>query len=195
MTNFERHAAEPLLATSDYGYVVHDGARISYALFGADCNVIMLHGGLGHSGNWGNQVPGLVTSGCRMVLIDSRGHGHSTRDERPYTRRVDGIRYSGLEGLDLARKGSLRDSGRRVHCLGCRQEYRSAEGAAVFFAFDMDPSGVKEIEPSIMNSSGPNIPGILPAAFPRRSSSYFPASFRTPPMAGEIEPRDARFPG
>jgi pimeloyl-ACP methyl ester carboxylesterase len=39
----------------------------------------------GHSGNWGYQVPALAKSGYRAVLIDSRGHGRSTRDSRPFT--------------------------------------------------------------------------------------------------------------
>lgn len=47
--------------------------------------MILLHGGLGHSGNWGYQVPALVDSGYRAILIDSRGHGSSTRDARPFT--------------------------------------------------------------------------------------------------------------
>ena len=44
----------------------------------------MLHGGLGHSGNWGYQVPALAKSRYRAVLIDSRGHGRSMRDSRPF---------------------------------------------------------------------------------------------------------------
>jgi pimeloyl-ACP methyl ester carboxylesterase len=79
LTNFERYGAEPLPATNDQGYVDHEGARIWYATFGAGHSVIMLHGGLGHSGNWAYQVPGLMGSGYRVVLIDSRGHGRSTR--------------------------------------------------------------------------------------------------------------------
>jgi pimeloyl-ACP methyl ester carboxylesterase len=75
LTNFERHGAGPLPATRDQGYVDHKGARIWYATFGAGRSVIMLHGGLGHSGNWGYQVPGLMSSGYQAVLIDSRGHG------------------------------------------------------------------------------------------------------------------------
>ena len=35
LTNFERHGAAPLPATSDQGYVDHEGARIWYATFGA----------------------------------------------------------------------------------------------------------------------------------------------------------------
>jgi len=85
LKNFEAHGAAALPVTSDQGYVDHQGARIWYATFGAGPTVIMLHGGLGHSGNWGYQVPALTSSGYRAILIDSRGHGHSTRDERPYT--------------------------------------------------------------------------------------------------------------
>jgi hypothetical protein len=85
LANFERHGARPLPAASGKGYLDHEGARIWYATFGAGHSVIMLHGGLGHSGNWGYQVPGLVSSGYQVILIDSRGHGHSTRDEQPYT--------------------------------------------------------------------------------------------------------------
>ena len=85
LTNFERHGAEPLPATNDQGYVDHEGARIWYATIGAGRSVILLHGGLGHSGNWAYQVPALMGSGYRAVLIDSRGHGHSTRDEQPYS--------------------------------------------------------------------------------------------------------------
>lgn len=47
--------------------------------------VVLLHGGLGHSGNWGYQVPALLGAGYQVILIDSRGHGRSTRDRRPFT--------------------------------------------------------------------------------------------------------------
>src|SRR5437764_3049394 len=85
LEHFAAHGAEPLPAASDQGYVEHDGARIWYATYGSGPPVILLHGGLGHSGNWGYQVPALVRSGYRAVLIDSRGHGRSTRDARPFT--------------------------------------------------------------------------------------------------------------
>src|SRR5690242_15232684 len=67
------------------GHVEHNGARIWHASYGAGKPVIMLHGGLGHSGNWAKQVPALVAAGYRAILIDSRGHGRSTRDARPYS--------------------------------------------------------------------------------------------------------------
>jgi alpha-beta hydrolase superfamily lysophospholipase len=85
LTKFEADGAALLPATSDQGYVERDGARIWYATYGSGSPVILLHGGLGHGGNWGYQVPALVRSGHRAVLIDSRGHGRSTRDARPFT--------------------------------------------------------------------------------------------------------------
>ena len=85
LSRFEADGAAPLPNTKDQGYVEHDGARIWYATYGSGSPVILLHGGLGHSGNWGYQVPALVRSGYRAVVIDSRGHGRSTRDVRPYT--------------------------------------------------------------------------------------------------------------
>ena len=85
LTAFEAHGAAPLPVASSEGYIDHDGARIWYASYGSGSPVILLHGGLGHSGNWGYQLPPLLESGHRAILIDSRGHGHSTRDARPYT--------------------------------------------------------------------------------------------------------------
>ena len=64
---FEAAGAAPLPATDDQDYVEHDGARIWYAAYGSGQPAILLHGGLGNSGNWGYQVPALVGSGYRAV--------------------------------------------------------------------------------------------------------------------------------
>jgi pimeloyl-ACP methyl ester carboxylesterase len=65
------------------GRVAHDGARIWFATFGSGPPVILLHGGDASSDYWGDQVPALLASGRRVIVIDSRGHGRSTRDARP----------------------------------------------------------------------------------------------------------------
>src|SRR5215204_663933 len=85
LSRFETEGAAPLPESNEQGYAEHAGARIWYATYGSGPPVILLHGGLGHSGNWGYQVPALLEHGFRVVLIDSRGHGRSTRDGRPYT--------------------------------------------------------------------------------------------------------------
>jgi pimeloyl-ACP methyl ester carboxylesterase len=64
------------------GRVAHDGARIWFATFGTGPPVILLHGGDASSDYWGGQVPALLASGRRVIVIDSRGHGRSTRDAR-----------------------------------------------------------------------------------------------------------------
>src|SRR5262245_51463448 len=85
LTTFEAVGAAPLPTPDAKGWVDNDGARIWYATHGAGPAVILLHGGLGHSGNWGYLVPVLAAAGYRVMLIDSRGHGRSTRDDRPYS--------------------------------------------------------------------------------------------------------------
>jgi pimeloyl-ACP methyl ester carboxylesterase len=73
-------APPPLPAPDLEGRVAHDGARIWFATYGAGPAVILLHGGLSSSDTWGGEVPALVASGRRVIVIDSRGQGRSTRD-------------------------------------------------------------------------------------------------------------------
>ena len=127
----------------------HEGARIWYATFGAGHSVIMLHGGLGHSGNWGSQVPALMTSGYRVVLIDSRGHGHSTRDEQPDTYELmasDVLAVMDHLQLEKAAFVGWSDGACTALVLAGNAALRSA--AVFFFACNMDSSGIKDIEPS-----------------------------------------------
>jgi pimeloyl-ACP methyl ester carboxylesterase len=85
LTKFEADGALPLSRTNHQGHVENNGARIWYSCYGSGPAAILLHGGFGHSGNWGYQVPALVQNGYCAILIDSRGHGRSTRDSQPYT--------------------------------------------------------------------------------------------------------------
>jgi pimeloyl-ACP methyl ester carboxylesterase len=82
---FEKHGALPLPEDTGHGSVPVDDALIWYATYGGGEPVVLLHGGLGHSGNWGFQVPALIAAGYQVVLIDTRGHGRSTRDARPFS--------------------------------------------------------------------------------------------------------------
>jgi pimeloyl-ACP methyl ester carboxylesterase len=59
-----------------------NGIKIWYAEFGQGPPVILLHGGLANASYWGNQVPVLAKS-YRVIVMDSRGHGRSTRGELP----------------------------------------------------------------------------------------------------------------
>jgi pimeloyl-ACP methyl ester carboxylesterase len=143
----------------DQGFVEHDGARIWYASYGSGSPVILLHGGLGHSGNWGYQVPALLAAGYRAVVIDSRGHGRSTRDERPYTYELMASDISAvMDALDLeraappapqrAQRGASvvgwSDGACIALILASKDPARIA--GVFFFACNMDPSGAKEFQ-------------------------------------------------
>jgi pimeloyl-ACP methyl ester carboxylesterase len=60
-----------------------NGIKIWYATFGRGEPVILLHGGLANSNYWGLLVRALAPK-YRVIVTDSRGHGRSTRDDRPY---------------------------------------------------------------------------------------------------------------
>jgi pimeloyl-ACP methyl ester carboxylesterase len=76
-------AEQPLLGMAREGYVAHGGARIWYGTAGRGEPVVLLHGGMESSLSWGNQVPALVKTHHKVILIDSRGHGRSTLGPYP----------------------------------------------------------------------------------------------------------------
>ncbi|HEX3269602.1 MAG TPA: alpha/beta hydrolase [Ktedonobacterales bacterium] len=146
LSRFEADGAASLPVTQDQGYVEHDGARIWYATYGSGAPVILLHGGLGHSGNWGYQVPALVGNGYRAVLIDSRGHGRSTRDARPYTYELmasDVAAVMDALGIEKAALVGWSDGACTALILASKVPTRVA--GVFFFACNMDPSGTKDI--------------------------------------------------
>ncbi|MCU1261539.1 MAG: alpha/beta hydrolase fold protein [Bryobacterales bacterium] len=149
LRKFEAEGAAPLPVTDDQGYVEHEGARIWYAVYGAGSPVILLHGGLGHSGNWGYQVPALVRSGYRAVLIDSRGHGRSTRDAQPFSYELMASDVLAvMDALHLEKAGLVGWSDGACTALILAAKAPSRIAGVFFFACNMDPSGVKAIEAS-----------------------------------------------
>jgi pimeloyl-ACP methyl ester carboxylesterase len=145
LSKFEADGAAPLPDTNDQGTVEHDGVQIWYATYGSGPPVILLHGGLGHGGNWGFQVPALVNSGYRAVVIDSRGHGRSTRDERPYTYELMAADVAAvMDALSLEQASLVGWSDGAVIALMLASQAPTRVTAVLFFACNMDPSGTKE---------------------------------------------------
>ncbi len=101
-------------------YASVNGIQLYYATTGAGTPVVLLHGGLANSDYWGEQVAALAKH-HKVIVVDSRGHGRSTRDERPYSydlmsddvvalldhlniKKADIVGWSdgGIIGIDLA---------------------------------------------------------------------------------------------
>jgi pimeloyl-ACP methyl ester carboxylesterase len=146
LQQFDEHGAVALRAADNRGHVDLDGARIWYSTYGSGTPVILLHGGLGHSGNWGYQVPSLVESGHRVVLIDSRGHGRSTRDSRPYTYELMASDVLAvMDTLRLEKATVVGWSDGACIALILAMQVPARISGVFFFACNMDPSGTKEI--------------------------------------------------
>jgi pimeloyl-ACP methyl ester carboxylesterase len=146
LSRFASEGAPQLPAGGEQGYVEHDGARIWYVAYGAGAPVILLHGGLGHSGNWGYQVSALLQSGYRTILIDSRGHGRSTRDARPFSYELmasDVLAIMDALHIGKAALVGWSDGACTALVLAAQDPARAA--GVFFFACNMDPSGAKEI--------------------------------------------------
>jgi pimeloyl-ACP methyl ester carboxylesterase len=110
---------KPLTADRS-GDAAVNGISIHYAVYGKGAPVILLHGGLANADYWGNQVAALAPNHM-VIVMDSRGHGRSTRDARAFgydlmaddvvalmdmlgVRKADIVGWSdgGIIGLDLA---------------------------------------------------------------------------------------------
>jgi pimeloyl-ACP methyl ester carboxylesterase len=102
---------------------------------------------IGNSGNWGYQVPDLLKNSYRVLLIDSRGHGRSTRDDRPFSYELmasDVIAVLDALHLEQATLVGWSDGACTALILAATAPMRVA--GVFFFACNMDPSGVKPFE-------------------------------------------------
>jgi pimeloyl-ACP methyl ester carboxylesterase len=125
-----------------------NGIKIWYATFGRGEPVIMLHGGLANSNYWGLQVPALATK-YRVIAMDSRGHGRSSRDDRPYDYELMASDVLALmDFLKIPRAAVVGWSDGAI--LGLDIAIRHPERLTKLFAFaaNADPGGVKDIAQS-----------------------------------------------
>ena len=134
--------------TKDSGYAPVNGIKIWYAEFGQGEPVILLHGGLANSNYWGNQVP-VLAKHYRVIVMDSRGHGRSTRDEQPYGYDLMASDVIALmDYLKIQKAAIVGWSDGAI--LGLDIALYHPERLTKLFAFaaNSDPSGVKDIAQS-----------------------------------------------
>lgn len=149
LVNFEKNGALPLPAATAQGFVENDGACIWHAVYGAGPPVILLHGGLGNAGNWGYQVPVLVAAGRTVIVIDSRGHGRSTRDAGPLGYgRMAGDVSAVMDHLSLEKACLVGWSDGACTALILADRHPERVTGVFFFACNMDPSGTRDFAPT-----------------------------------------------
>ena len=164
LLRFEAEGAPPVPPGTDEGRVEHDGAQIWYSCHGRGAPVILLHGGLGHSGNWSHQTSALVGLGYRVILIDSRGHGRSTRDDQPYRyERMANDVLAVMDRLDIEKAALVGWSDGACVALILADLAPQRAAGVFFFGCNMDPSGARPI-----NELGP----VVNRCFTRHSKDY-----------------------
>jgi pimeloyl-ACP methyl ester carboxylesterase len=128
--------------TERSGYAEVNGIRLWHAVFGQGQPVVFLHGGLANADYWGLQVPA-VARHHQVIVMDSRGHGRSTRDTRPYGYDLMADDVVGL--LDVLWIGQATIVGWSDGAIiGLDLAIRHPDRVSKVFAFaaNTDPSGV-----------------------------------------------------
>lgn len=128
-------------------FVANDGAQIWHASFGSGRPVILLHGGLGHAGNWQHQVQPLVEAGHQVVAVDSRGHGRSSRDDRPYSYALMATDvFAVMDALGLKKAAVVGWSDGACTGLIMADQAPERVSGLLFFACNVDQSGTYPFE-------------------------------------------------
>jgi pimeloyl-ACP methyl ester carboxylesterase len=134
------------------GYAPVNGIRIWYASFGHKDQggepVILLHGGLANANYWGGLVRALQ-SRYRVIVMDSRGHGRSTRDDKPYgydLMAADVIEL--MDFLKIPKAAIVGWSDGAIIGLDIALNHPERLTKLFAFAANSDPSGVADIAQS-----------------------------------------------
>jgi pimeloyl-ACP methyl ester carboxylesterase len=139
----------PTLPESEHGgYAPVNGVKIWYASYGRGQPVVLLHGGLANSNYWGNQVRALAPH-YRVIVMDSRGHGRSTRDQRQFSYELMAADVLALmDYLKIPKAAVVGWSDGAI--LGLDIAIHHPERLTKLFAFaaNSDPSGVKDVSQS-----------------------------------------------
>ena len=133
----------PVSGTADV-----NGAAIWYAMYGSGLPVVLLHGGLANSNYWGNQVPTLAQN-YQVIVIDSRGHGRSTRSAAPYGYELMASDVLGvMDKLNLQKAAIVGWSDGAIIGLSLAMNHPDRVARLFAFAANSDPSGVKDVDKS-----------------------------------------------
>jgi pimeloyl-ACP methyl ester carboxylesterase len=128
------------------GYAPVNGIKIWYAEFGHGAPVILLHGGLANSNYWGKLVPALSPR-YRVIVMDGRGHGRSSRDDKPYGYDLMASDVVALmDYLKIGKAALIGWSDGAIIGLDIAMQHPERLSKLFAFAANSDPSAVKDVE-------------------------------------------------
>jgi pimeloyl-ACP methyl ester carboxylesterase len=132
------------IAADRGGQVQVNGISIHYAISGHGSPVIFLHGGLANIDYWGNQVPAIAAHHA-VILMDSRGHGRSTRDAKPYgyDLMADDV-IALMDALKIPKADIVGWSDGGILGLDLAMRHKNRIGKVFAFAANTATSGVKD---------------------------------------------------
>jgi pimeloyl-ACP methyl ester carboxylesterase len=132
------------IATDRSGQAQVNGISIHYAIYGQGSPVIFLHGGLANADYWGSQVLPVAAHHI-VILMDSRGHGRSTRDARPYgyDLMADDV-VAMMDQLKIAKADIVGWSDGGIIGIDLAMRHRDRVGKVFAFAANTVTSGVKD---------------------------------------------------
>ena len=132
------------IAADSSGNIEANGISIRYAMYGTGSPVILLHGGLANADYWGHQIEALKVRHT-VIVMDSRGHGRTTRDGRPYGYDImaDDV-VALMDALKVLKADVVGWSDGGILGLDLAIRHKDRVGKIFVFAANTVPSGVKD---------------------------------------------------
>ena len=126
------------------GHAELNGIRLFYAEIGQGSPVLVLHGGLANSDYLGNQVR-VLAGHHRVVVVDSRGHGRSTRNDQPfgYNLMTDDV-VALLDRLNIQKADIVGWSDGAIIGLDMAMRHPNRVGRIFAFGANTQTSGLKD---------------------------------------------------
>ena len=138
-------ATPTLPKATESGFAALNGVRIWYASFGRGEPVVLVHGGLANANYWGHQVRALQTH-YRVIVMDSRGHGRSSRNAQAYGYDLMASDLLALmDHLGIKQAAIVGWSDGAIIGLDIAMHHPDRLTKLFAFAANSDPSGVADI--------------------------------------------------
>ncbi|WP_027545572.1 alpha/beta fold hydrolase [Bradyrhizobium sp. WSM2254] len=130
------------------GFAPVNGIKVWYAKFGRGEPVLLLHGGLANGNYWGHQVRALQRR-YQVIVMESRGHGRSSRNQEPYGYDLMASDVVALlDHLKIKKAAIVGWSDGAIIGLDIAMKHPERVSRLFAFAANSDPSGVADIATS-----------------------------------------------